>query len=205
MEYFDIWQGIDKLAKSMGVTPSGLAKLSGLNPTTFNKSKRVTIGGRRRWLSGESLNRVLKATNISFLEFMALCGQDEREGNREIPVFKTSRKQITLSENGLPKKNKQCIKFPNVTDRHIFALELVSDSFYPFYRSGDFLIVEPGSDFYKGNRIVLKQEKESFQICEFVSETISGFYLKNLETGVEFFIKKIKISLIGRILWAGEG
>lgn len=205
MEYFDIWRGIDNLAKSRGLTPSGLAKLSGLNATTFNKSKRMTIGGRRRWLSVESLNRVLKATGISFLEFMAFCGRDEQDCEREIPVFRTDKKYISFNENGFPEKEKSHLKFPNTVNKKIFALELTSDSFYPFYRSGEFLIVEPGIDFCRGNRLVLKQEKETFQICEFVSETVSGFCLKNLETGVEFFIKKIQINLIGRILWAGEG
>ena len=205
MEYFDIWQGIDNLARSRGLTPSGLAKLSGLNPTTFNKSKRMTISGRRRWLSAESLNRVLKATNISFLEFMALCGRDEQGGNREISVFKTDKKHIRLNENGFPKDGTAHIKFPNVAEKDIFALEVASDSFYPFYRLGDFLIVAVGADFDRGNRVVLKQEQEPFRICEFLSETFSGVYLKNLVTKEELFIKKEDITLIGRILWAGEG
>src|SRR5207344_573670 len=41
-----IWTAIDRLAARAKLTPSGLAKKAGLDPTTFNKSKRVTPEGR---------------------------------------------------------------------------------------------------------------------------------------------------------------
>ena len=44
---------------------SGLAKRAGLDPTSFNKSKRVTGEGRPRWPSTESLAKVLEATGAS--------------------------------------------------------------------------------------------------------------------------------------------
>ena len=45
---------IDRLAARAKLTASGLAKKSGLDPTTFNKSKRITPEGRSRWPSTES-------------------------------------------------------------------------------------------------------------------------------------------------------
>ena len=39
-----IWTAIDRLAARAKLTPSGLAKKAGLDPTTFNKSKRITPG-----------------------------------------------------------------------------------------------------------------------------------------------------------------
>src|SRR5690606_18980330 len=50
-----IWTAIDSLAQSNGLSASGLAKRAGLDPTTFNKSKRVAPDGRPRWPSTESL------------------------------------------------------------------------------------------------------------------------------------------------------
>jgi len=41
-----IWTALDRLAALAGLSPSGLAKKSGLDPTTFNKSKRITRDGR---------------------------------------------------------------------------------------------------------------------------------------------------------------
>src|SRR3954463_13847754 len=41
-----IWRALDRLAERAGLSASGLAKKSGLDPTTFNKSKRVTPEGR---------------------------------------------------------------------------------------------------------------------------------------------------------------
>ena len=41
-----IWTALDRLAARAKLSPSGLAKRSGLDPTTFNKSKRITPDGR---------------------------------------------------------------------------------------------------------------------------------------------------------------
>ena len=41
LTHSQIWQAIDGLASRHGLSPSGLAKLAGLDPTTFNKSKRA--------------------------------------------------------------------------------------------------------------------------------------------------------------------
>ena len=57
-----IWTAIDRLAARAKLTPSGLAKKAGLDPTTFNKSKRVTPEGRPRWPSTESVAKALQAT-----------------------------------------------------------------------------------------------------------------------------------------------
>ena len=48
-----IWNALDRLAARAGLSASGLAKKAGLDPTTFNKSKRITPEGRPRWPSTE--------------------------------------------------------------------------------------------------------------------------------------------------------
>ena len=49
LKHSDVWRAIDRLAAKHGLSPSGLARRSGLDPTTFNKSKRVAREGRQRW------------------------------------------------------------------------------------------------------------------------------------------------------------
>src|SRR5476649_258208 len=73
-----IWTALDRLAARAGLSPSGLAKKSGLDPTTFNKSKRITPDGRERWPSTESVAKALAATNSSIDSFVALIGDNAR-------------------------------------------------------------------------------------------------------------------------------
>jgi phage repressor protein C with HTH and peptisase S24 domain len=61
-----VWSAIDALARRYGLSASGLAKRAGLDPTSFNKSKRVTGEGRPRWPTTESIAKVLEATGATF-------------------------------------------------------------------------------------------------------------------------------------------
>ena len=67
-----VWHGIDRLARERGLTASGLARRAGLDPTTFNPSKRVTKQSKPRWPSTESLAKILSATETSLDDFVAL-------------------------------------------------------------------------------------------------------------------------------------
>ena len=70
-----IWEGLDLLATSKGYSASGLAKLSGLDPTSFNKSKRISPDGKPRWPSTESLAKVLAVTNSTMSDFISLIDE----------------------------------------------------------------------------------------------------------------------------------
>ncbi len=63
------WYAIEMMAASNHMTCSGLARFSGLNATTFNKSKRFTADGKERWLSAGTIEKVLSATGISIRQF----------------------------------------------------------------------------------------------------------------------------------------
>mgnify|MGYP006904091867 FL=1 len=43
-----VWAAIDRIAERRGLTSSGLARLSGLDKTAFNLSKRTSRYGDRR-------------------------------------------------------------------------------------------------------------------------------------------------------------
>ncbi len=86
LRHSDIWRAIDRLAREHGFSASGLARRAGLDPTTFNKSKRATREGKLRWPSTESVAKILKATNASLGEFVSYVG----DGNgvyRNIPLI----------------------------------------------------------------------------------------------------------------------
>jgi len=87
----DIWRAIDQLAKSKGYSPSGLAKKAGLDPTSFNKSKRVSPDGKPRWPSTESISKILIATGLTMAD---LSGFVQYGGDVPAPVTKTRKEQI---------------------------------------------------------------------------------------------------------------
>ena len=63
MTHNQIWHAIDMFAKEHGLSCSGLARKCGLDPTTFNKSKRLSVFGQERWPTMSSIAKVLNATN----------------------------------------------------------------------------------------------------------------------------------------------
>ena len=54
LTHAQIWSAIDRLAARAGLTASGLARRAGLDPTTFNKSKRDYRG----WARTLAVNRI---------------------------------------------------------------------------------------------------------------------------------------------------
>lgn len=63
------WAAFDKLALVNRVSVSRLAKRSGLDPTTFNKSKRVFPSGKERWPSMCTVAKVLNTWNMTLSDF----------------------------------------------------------------------------------------------------------------------------------------
>ena len=77
LTHAQVWNALDRLAARAKLSPSGLAKKSGLDPTTFNKSKRITPDGRPRWPSTESVAKALQATGASIDTFVSIERADE--------------------------------------------------------------------------------------------------------------------------------
>src|SRR6266700_8451638 len=84
--HVQVWTALDRLAERAGLSPSGLAKRSGLDPTTFNKSKRITGDGRERWPSTESVSKALAASNASIETFVQLIGDGARS-QQSVPLL----------------------------------------------------------------------------------------------------------------------
>lgn len=77
MNHYQIWNAIELFAHDHGMSCSGLAKRSGLDPTTFNKSKRASVFGQPRWPSTETISKILSATNASPQDFFKYIKDSE--------------------------------------------------------------------------------------------------------------------------------
>ena len=83
MNHHQIWRAIELLAHAHGMSCSGLAKISGLDPTSFNKSKRVSKYGQPRWPSLGSIAKILDATGETFVGFCQYLSAAANEQNNK--------------------------------------------------------------------------------------------------------------------------
>ena len=79
MNHYQIWHAIELFACEHGMSCSGLAKHSGLDPTTFNKSKRASVFGQPRWPSTETISKILNSTNSSPNDFFKFIKQEDKD------------------------------------------------------------------------------------------------------------------------------
>ncbi len=214
ISHSDIWRGIDRLAAGFGYSPSGLAKKAGLDPTSFNKSKRVSPDGKPRWPSTESISRILSATGSTMTDFIGLIGVDDqdnaRRGPRQIPVIglaKAGRKGF-FDEDGYPAGNGwDDIPFPDKrdADTHTYALKVTGSSMEPLYRAGDLLIVSPGARIRRGDRVVVKTRGGEVMAKELAKQGPAKVELKSLNPDYEnLSFSQNQISWMARILWVSQ-
>lgn len=208
-----IWRAIDRLATTFGYSPSGLAKKSGLDPTSFNKSKRNGPDGKPRWPSTESISRVLAATGATMSDFIALV-QDFDEPpslSSAIPVigFAQAGAKGFFDEEGYPKGDSwDEVHFPtfnSANDEGIYALEVSGDFMEPLYRSGDVLVVSPKSKIRKGDRAVIKLNNGEVMAKEIVRQNSKLVEIKSINPAHENRkISTNEIVWITRIIWVSQ-
>ena len=211
LSYFEIWTGIDRLAESLGLSPSGLAIRAGLDPTAFNKSKRVGPDGRKRWLSMESLDKVLKATQTSFMDFLALAGEEVPSAPTQkkvvgIPLLeeKDLLKTEFIGNDGEPINVHKWNTLPFPMDKDIYALEITSSQAMPVYRKGDRLIVSTTAEIRTGDRVVAKTTDDEIIIGELVRHTHKGIDIEPFGKAKKRRILATDILWLVRILWASQ-
>lgn len=79
MTHEDVWRAIEEFAKEHKMSCSGLAKCSGLDPTTFNKSKRFSKYEQPRWPSTGSIAKILNATHSTPQDFFKYINNTKNE------------------------------------------------------------------------------------------------------------------------------
>jgi phage repressor protein C with HTH and peptisase S24 domain len=202
-----IWTALDRLAERGGLSPSGLARRSGLDPTTFNKSKRITPDGRERWPSTESVAKALAATNSSIDIFVQLIG-DTARAVRSVPLlgFAQAGAGDYFDDGGLPTgKGWDEVALPSVNDEHAYALEISGDSMRPAYRDGDVIVVSPGTPIRRGDRVVVKTRGGEVMVKELKRRTAKTLELKSLNpVHADRTLSAADVEWIARIVWASQ-
>jgi phage repressor protein C with HTH and peptisase S24 domain len=202
-----IWGAMDRLAERAGLSASGLAKKSGLDPTTFNKSKRVTPEGRPRWPSTESVAKALGATGIPFDTFVALI-DDAPRVVQSVPLlgFAQAGAGGYFTDGGFPAgKGWDEVGLPSVNDEHAYALEISGDSMKPAYRDGDVIVVSPGSPIRRGDRVVVKTRDGEVMVKELKRRTAKTLELSSLNPNhVDRTLAAADVEWIARIVWASQ-
>jgi phage repressor protein C with HTH and peptisase S24 domain len=205
-----VWAAIDTIAERYGFSASGLAKKSGLDPTSFNPSKRHGPDGRPRWPTTESIARVLDASGASVEEFTDLLtgrrGQPPRR--KQIPLLGLAQagKGGFFDDSGFPVGSGwEEIDVPGVTDSNAYALEITGDSMLPVYREGDVIIVSPSATIRKGDRVAVKTVDGQVMAKTMQRQTAKTVELVSINPEHEPKTIDMKdIDWIARIIWASQ-
>jgi phage repressor protein C with HTH and peptisase S24 domain len=203
-----IWTAIDRLAAHAGLSASGLAKRAGLDPTTFNKSKRITPDGRPRWPSTESVAKSLAATRTTVDDFVKLISGNKVPAGQLVPVIGLAEAGAGgyFDDGGFPVgEGWDEIAFPGVEDEHAYALEISGDSMQPAYRDGDIIVVSPSTAIRRGDRVVVKTKEGEVMAKELKRRTTKTIELKSLNAShAERTLPLKDVEWIARIVWASQ-
>jgi phage repressor protein C with HTH and peptisase S24 domain len=209
-----IWDAIDALATRHGFTPSGLAKLAGLDPTAFNRSKRISRDGRERWPSTESIAKLLDATGESFDAFLAAGGaylQTATAGGvtgATVPLLGLAQAGAGgfFDAAGFPVGEGWVeVHLPAPGEPGIYALEVTGDSMLPLYRDGDRIVVSRNEQVRRGDRVVVKTRDGEVMAKILARQTANLVELHSLNPNhAPRLIDMSDVEWIARIIWASQ-
>lgn len=229
--HMQVWAAIDALAQRHDMSVSRLARNAGLDPTTFNKSKRTASDGRQRWPSTESLSKIMEATGTDISSFMELVRQDNGEGYpamlptsggngfaesgspslhspASVPLIGLAQAGSGgfFDDAGLPSGNGwEAVDFPNRDGDAIYALEISGDSMLPLYRDGDRIIVSPGSSIRRGDRVVVRTHEGEVMAKVLARQTAKTVELESLNPDHEHRVLDLaQVDWMARIVWASQ-
>lgn len=203
-----VWTALDRLATRAGLSASGLAKRAGLDPTTFNKSKRITPEGRARWPSTESVAKSLAATNTGIETFVELIDGPGKTTLKSVPLIGLAEagSEGYFDDAGFPVgKGWEEIATLGVNDEHAYALEISGDSMKPAYRAGDVIIVSPAATIRKGDRVVVKTKNGEVMAKELRRRSAKAVELASLNPSHrDRTLANKDIEWMSRIVWASQ-
>jgi phage repressor protein C with HTH and peptisase S24 domain len=209
----DVWNAIDAIADRHGLSASGLARIAGLDPTAFNRSKRVSKDGRARWPSTESIAKVLDATGESFDSFIAGSG-----AYLQIPPPGLPRSSVPLlglaqagsggffDSAGHPAgQGWDEVQLPVAAGEGTYALEVTGESMLPLYREGDRVIVSPGESVRPGDRVVVRTRDGEVMIKVLRRLTARTLELHSVNPDYPpRTLPLANVEWIARIIWASQ-
>jgi len=220
-----IWTAIDALAEKHGLTASGLARKAGLDPTTFNRSKRASRDGKQRWPSTESIAKVVEATGTTMAEFLEVLL--ESSGGRgaafRLPTVELSiidgkdRPTGLFDAAGFPARNNnaearnaearmwELRPFPGLHDDLAYAVDLNTDKYAPLYAPGCILILSPRAETRRNDRILVSTTVGDIMLCVLLRKTLTRIELADVNTpDQERSFDTTEIAWMHRIVWASQ-
>jgi phage repressor protein C with HTH and peptisase S24 domain len=203
-----IWDAIDRLAAQHELTPSGLARRAGLDPTTFNRSKRLAADGRPRWPSTESISKILEATRSQVDDFFALLRDEGAvQPSRIVPLlgFAQAGAGGFFDDSGFPAgQGWDEVEFPGSSDP-VYALEVSGESMMPLYRDGDIIVVSPTAACRRGDRVVVRTREGEVMAKVLHRKTARSVELVSLNPAHENrTLRLADVDWIARIIWASQ-
>jgi phage repressor protein C with HTH and peptisase S24 domain len=206
-----VWRAIDALAQHHKLSVSGLAKVAGLDPTTFNKSKRETADGKLRWPSTESISKILQATGSTLQQFVAFVARESEPlstGLRFIPLIGLAQagRAGYFDDSGFPAgQGWEEIAFPELADPHAYALEIGGQSMLPVYRDGDRIVVSPSASTRRGDRVVIKTVDGELLAKVLGRSTMRKVELQCFNPNFkDRTLEKNELAFVHRIIWASQ-
>jgi len=213
LSHSQIWTAIDKLAERNELTASGLARRAGLDPTTFNRSKRVAADGRERWPSTESVAKILQATGTPIGDFLGLLGGRMRRARteaalRQVPLLGLAQAGAGgfFDDGGFPAgQGWDQIEYPGPGGDGAYALEVTGDSMLPLYRDGDIIIVSPAAACRRGDRVVVKTTEGEVMAKVLQRKTARSIELASLNPDhPNRTLAPGDVEWMARIVWASQ-
>ncbi|MBN9563824.1 MAG: helix-turn-helix transcriptional regulator [Alphaproteobacteria bacterium] len=216
MKHEDIWRALDTLAAETGLSASGLARRAGLDPTTFNPSKRRMPDGRPRWPSTESLAKVLEATGASLDAFSELVSGARalasaatiRSVTRRIPLIGLAQAggEGFFDDGGYPVGGGwDEVSLPEIGDANAYALEISGDSMEPVFRDGDMVIVSPAAPIRRGDRVVVRTTDGEVMAKQLARRSARRVELRSLNPAhPDYSFDLAEVTWIHRIVWASQ-
>lgn len=207
----EVWVAIDDLAERNGLSASGLARRAGLDPTTFNKSKRFAPDGRPRWPSTESISKILRATNTTVGDLFGFLSTD-LNGDKplSVPLVGTAHAgfegaQADLASAELLPQPPRIITFPDRRHEPLYALSVIGDSMLPLYRNGDVLFVSDNVEPSVGDRVVVKlaDSEIAVKVLKRAGPGLYEFHAVNPEHS-DVTVDADDVEYIARIVYASQ-
>lgn len=212
MKHEDVWRALDTLAAEYGLSASGLAKRAGLDPTTFNPSKRRMPDGRARWPSTESVAKVLSGTGASLEQWTALVTGSRPQASarppRRIPLlgFAQAGNNGFFDDAGFPVGGGwDEMSLPEIGDPHAYGLEISGDSMEPVLRDGDTVVVSPGAPIRRGDRVVARTLEGEVMAKQLARRSAKRIELKSLNPAhKDRTFDLTEVAWVHRIIWSSQ-
>jgi phage repressor protein C with HTH and peptisase S24 domain len=200
-----IWGAIDALAKRKAHSVSALAKLAGLDATTFNRSKRVSADGHPRWPSTESIAKILAATGTGVDEFLGLIAHASAQPVALVPFRSMQAGEAGFDGELCPAgKAWDAIPAPATNIRGVFAFAVEGDAGTPAYRRGDILIASAHADMRVGDRLALIGRDGVIRLAVLAPSTAQNLNTTTLQGSPLPAEPRSAFALVARILWASQ-